>query len=254
MSQPRSPDPKPPVEPDTESRRALLRWLGGLPASRLAFLSRASGVVEQTLLAFVERHARPDPDSEAARLVAIATKGDVPSFGWWTEEEQEARHGARARAARMAAALDTPPQTPRSRAPASRPIAARRRRRGGESTPRSSRPPSSSTLPSTADQGEAPLEPPRLTLLLGTGEPPPSTERSDPPTQPSSPILPLPSQTAVRASAVAVVETRIEGRPGAGRRRNVASPPPATRGEMAVADAIATLTQQGYSIRLERKE
>lgn len=254
MSQTRSQDPKPPAEPDTESRRALLRWMGGLPASRLEFLARASGVVEQTLWAFVERQARPDPDSEAARLVAIATQGAVPSFGWWTDEEQEARHGARARAARMAATLDAPPLTSRSHAPASRPIAMRRRRPRGESTPRSSRPASSSTLPSAARLREAPLEPPRLTLLLGSGEPPPSTERSDPPTQPSSPILPLPSQAAVRASAVTIVEPRKEARSGAGRRRNVASLPPATRGEMAVADAIATLTQQGYSIRLERKE
>ena len=87
MSHPRSQDPKRPAEPDTESRRALLHWLGALPASRLAFLARASGVVEQTLWAFVERQARPEPDSEAARLLAIATRGAVPSFGWWTDDE-----------------------------------------------------------------------------------------------------------------------------------------------------------------------
>ena len=255
MSRPRSYGPKHPVEPDTESRRALRHWLGSLPASRLAFLARASGVVEQTLLAFVERQARPEPDSEAARLLAIATRGAVPSFGWWTDEELEACRGARARAAQMAGTLDAPPQTPRSRAPASRPHAARRRRPRGPSTPRSSRPVSSRPLSSTAHLREAPLEPPRLTLLLGQHEPSPATPRSEPPTQPSSPIRPLSSHTPSRASAVAVVETRTtEVRSGASRRRNVASPPPSARGEMAVADAIATLTRQGYSIRIERKE
>jgi hypothetical protein len=224
-------------------------------ASRAAFLARASGVVEPTLRAFVERQARPEPDNEAARLLAIATRGAVPSFGWVTDDELEARRGARARAAQMANTLDASPQTPRSHAPSSRPRAARRRRPRGASTPRSARPASSSPLPSAAHLREASLEPPRLTLLLGKHEPPPSTPRSEPPTQPSAPILPLSSQTAAGASAVAVVETRAtEARPGAGRRRNVGSPPPVTRGEMAVADAIATLTQQGYSIRIERKE
>ena len=255
MSRPRSQDPKPPTEPETESRRALLHWLGVLPASRLAFLSRASGVVEPTLLAFVERQARPDPDSEVARLLAIATRGAVPSFGWWTDDELEALRGARARAAQMADALDAPPTTPRSCAPASRPLAARRRRRRGAATPRSSRPVSSGSLPSAAHLRETPLESPRLTLLLGSGEPPSSNERPDPPTQPSSPILPLSSPSTARVSAVAVVETRAnEVRPSAGRRRNVTSPQAATRGEVTVADAIATLTKQGYSIRLERKD
>jgi hypothetical protein len=255
MSRPRSHDPKPPVEPDTASRRALLHWLGSLPAPRLAFLARASGIVEQTLWAFVERLARPEPDSEAARLLAIATRGAVPSFGWRTDEELEACRGARARAALMATTLDAAPQTPRSRAPASRPHAARRRRPHGPSTPRSARPASSRPLPSTAHVREAPLEAPRLTLLLGHHEPPPATPRSEPPTQPSSPIRPLPSQSAARASSVAVVETRgKEAQPSSGRRRDVASSPPAARGEMAVADAIATLTQQGYAIRIERKE
>ena len=254
MSRSRFQNPKPPTEPETESHRALLHWLGVLPASRLAFLARASGVGEPTLWAFVDRQARPEPDSEVARLLAIATRGAVPSFGWWTDDELEASRGARARAAQMASALDAL-QTPRSRAPASRPLDARRRRRRGASTPRSSRPASSHPLPSAAHLRETPLESPRLTLLLGSGEPTSSNERSEPPTQPSSPILPLSSPSTARVSAVAVVETRAnEARPSAGRRRNVTSPQASTRGEVTVADAIATLTKQGYSIRLERKE
>ena len=255
MSHPRSQDPKPPVEPDTESHRALLYWLGSLPASRLAFLARASGLDEQTLWAFVERQARPDPDSEAARLLAIATRGAVPSFGWWTDDELEACRAARARASQMAEALAASPPTPSSRAPASRATVARRRRRRGASTPRSSRPSARPPISSAAHRRETPLEPPRLTLLLSKGEPPPSTHRSEPPTQPSTPILPLPSSTAARAPAVEVVENRPhDTRRDACRRRGVGSPPSSTRSTMAVADAIATLTQQGYSIRLERKE
>lgn len=255
MSRPRSPDLKPPAEPDTESRRALLRWLGAVPASRLAFLARASGVDEQTLLAFVERHARPAPDSEAARLVAIATRGDVPSHGWRTEEEFEACRGARARAMHLAHASDAP-RTPRPRVPASRPVAARRRPRGAPS-PQSARPASSGPIPSPASPRESLLEPPRLKLLLGRHEPPASTERSDPPTQPSTPIRPRPSQTTTSAPAVEVVEPRPHGgHRDVGRHRTGGSPPSSGRSATAVAlaEAIATLIQQGYSIRLERKE
>lgn len=256
MSRPRSQDPTPPPEPETESHRALVRWLGAVPASRLAFLARASGVDEQTLVAFVERQSRPTSDSEAARLLAIATRGDVPSHGWRTDEEFEAYQGARAHAHVMAHSAEAP-QTPRSRAPVSRPMVARRRRRGrGAQALQSARPVTTGPAPS-AQATESLLEPPRLTLLLGRGEQPASTERSDPPTQPSSPILPRPSQTAPWAPAVEVVEHRPhDTRRDACRRPHDCAPPSSARSMTAVAlaEAIATLTQQGYAIRLERKD
>jgi hypothetical protein len=45
-----------------------------------------------------------------------------------------------------------------------------------------------------------------------------------------------------------------KARTSAERRENAGSPVAADQGTSAVADAIETLTQQGYSIRLERKE
>lgn len=253
MSQPRSPDSKPPAQPDTDSRRALLRWIGSFPGATLAFLTVASGFGEQALVEFVERKARPNADSEEARLLSIATKGNVPTWGWLTDEEQEARHAERVRVGRMAAALDAPPPSSRSHAPISRPIPVGRRRPRWESTPRSARSPSSATFRSGAHRDEETLQPPHLTLLSGSGDSPPSTERSDPPTQPSRASLELPSQAAPPPSAV-VVEPSNDTRSSAGLRRNVPPPPSSRQGEMAVADAIATLTQQGYSIRLDRKE
>jgi hypothetical protein len=102
---------------------------------------------------------------------------------------------------------------------------------------------------------EASLDPPRLTLLIGDDEPPPSTERSDPPTQPSPSLQPFASPSATRAPAVDVVESkRDEAPPYAGRGGDAVTPPSATRGTMTVAGAIETLTQRGYSIRLEGKE
>jgi len=254
MSRLRSDDSRPPIEPDTESRHALLHWLGRNPGPRLTFLAGALGVAEQALCGFAERQARPDPESEIARLLAIVTQGAVPSLGWQTDDELEACRGARARAAEMAKALDALPQPPTSHAPTLQPLAARRRRSRGASAPRSSRLGSSAPLPSGAPLREAPLEPPRLTLLLGAHEPP-LTERSDPPTQPSAPIRPVSTQSAARAVPVAIVEARAKDlRPSTGRHRNPASAPPSTLGRIAIADAIATLTQQGYSIRLEKKE
>jgi hypothetical protein len=43
-------------------------------------------------------------------------------------------------------------------------------------------------------------------------------------------------------------------RPDADRGGDVVSPPAATQGTIALADAIEALTQQGYSIRFEGKE
>lgn len=148
-------------------------------------------------------------------------------------------------------------QTPRSLAPASRPVAVRRRRPHRAWMPQSSRPASipAPTRPSAAHAREAPLDPPRLTLLVGDDAPPPSTERSDPPTQPSPSIRPRPSPIAARAPAVEIVERkRDEAAPYAGRGGDAVPPPSAARGTMAVADAIATLTRRGDSIRLEGKE
>jgi hypothetical protein len=45
-----------------------------------------------------------------------------------------------------------------------------------------------------------------------------------------------------------------EVRPSADPRRTAAATLSATQGEMAVAEAIATLTQQGYAPRIEKKE
>ena len=148
-------------------------------------------------------------------------------------------------------------QTPRSHAPASGPIAMRRRRPRSALRPRSS---GLASIPtparlSAAHAREAPPDLPRLTLVVGDDEPPPSTERSDPPTQPSPSIRSLPSPLAARAPAVEVVESkRDEAPPNAGRGGDAVPPPSATRGTRAVADPIETLTQRGYSIRVEGKE
>ena len=142
-----------------------------------------------------------------------------------------------------------------SRAPAARLIPARRRRLRRSLTPRSSIPASSGARPSAAHSREAPLDPPRLSVLVDDAEPPPSTERSDPPTLPSASGLTLPSQTAAWTPAVEIVECGVnETCRDVEFRGDAVSPPSATRGTIAVADAIETLTRQGDSIRREGKE
>jgi hypothetical protein len=69
------------------------------------------------------------------------------------------------------------------------------------------------------------------------------------------PALSPPQNAAREPAPGALVESRSEGtRRDDGRHRNAGSPVSSTRTTMGVADAIATLMQQGYSIRLEKKE
>jgi hypothetical protein len=86
--------------------------------------------------------------------------------------------------------------------------------------------------------------------------PPPSTERSDPPTLPSAPDLALPSEAAARPLAVEVVECGADAtRPDAVvRGGDAVAPRSATRRSIAIADAIEALTGQGYSIVREENE
>jgi hypothetical protein len=252
MSPTRYYDPKSPMEPETESRCALVEWLGAAPGTNIAFLADACGVGEETVVAFVERRARPEPESQLANLIAIATAGAVPSFGWSTEDEFEVSSAARERAKELAAERHAS-RKPRSRRPASRPLAVRRRRPRGSSTPRSRRAASSGARRAAPSARDAPLEPPPSPPLVDDQEPPPSTERSDPPTLPSSSIPPLPREAAAGAIVIVAVGAP-QARAGADDCGDAVSPRAAAQGTIALADAIEALTQQGYSIRLERKE
>ncbi|MEP7126839.1 MAG: hypothetical protein ABJE95_38265 [Byssovorax sp.] len=331
------------AHPLTASTANLTKWLEMPPKRRQAELASACSVSQQTISDYKRRSARPDPGSELALLIEIATGGFVLAAGWLTVEEVRLRDENQSRAATFAGSQGHGPKpaalqaghapgarstniegsqsaksmsccttttilrdsrtcqddfgrsqeeaassfvrrlnfllegvvakferrlddlfdeqvhclTPRSRAPASRPVAAGRRRPHRALMPQSSRPASIPTpaRPSAAHARQALLDPQRLTPLVGDDEAPPSTERSDPPTQPSPSIRSLPSPIAVRGLAVEVVENkRDEAPPYAGHDGDAVPPPSATRGTIAVADAIETLSQRRGSIRLEGKE
>lgn len=146
-------------------------------------------------------------------------------------------------------------ETSRSRACAARAATVRRRRSGRRLTSRSSSLASSGARRLAARSCEATLDPRRLMVRVDDDYPPPSTERSDPPTLPSAPDLALPTQAAARPPAVEVVECGANAtRPDAVVRGDAVAPRSATRRSIAIADAIEALSGQGHSIVREENE
>ena len=146
-------------------------------------------------------------------------------------------------------------ETSRSRARAARAATVRRRRSGRRLTSRSLSLASSGARRLAARSCEATLDPRRLMVRVDDDYPPPSTERSDPPTLPSAPDLALPTQAAARPPAVEVVECGANAtRPDAVVRGDAVAPRSATRRSIAIADAIEALSGQGHSIVREENE
>jgi transcriptional regulator with XRE-family HTH domain len=93
---------KSPAEPLTDSATKLIAWLEVPPKRRQGELATACGVSQQTISDYKRRAARPDPGSELAALIEIATGGLVLAAGWLTTEEVRLRRVSRKRAARFA--------------------------------------------------------------------------------------------------------------------------------------------------------
>lgn len=108
---------KSPAEPLTDSATKLSTWLEIPPGRLQADLAAACGVSQQTISDYKRRAARPDPGSELAALIEIATGGFVLAAGWLTAVEVRLRRESRKRAASFAK-LDPhqgPPQASRIR-------------------------------------------------------------------------------------------------------------------------------------------
>jgi len=97
----------PPTEPSTESYAELVAWLHGPPRRSQALLAIACRVSQATLSQYTSRRARPNPDSEVALLLQLATGGQVTSLGWLTSDERAERRRRRAHAANFARAIAT---------------------------------------------------------------------------------------------------------------------------------------------------
>ena len=111
-----------PAHPLTASAANLTSWLDMPPKRRQAELASACSVSQQTISDYKRRAARPDPGSELALLIEVATGGFVRAAGWLTTEELRLRRKNQKRAASFAkleARHSTPP-TPGSRRPSRR--------------------------------------------------------------------------------------------------------------------------------------
>ena len=97
----------PPTEPSTQSPAELVAWLRGPPRRSQALLAIACRVSQATLSQYTSRRARPNPDSEVALLLQLATGGQVTSLGWLTSDERAERRRRRAHAANFARAIAT---------------------------------------------------------------------------------------------------------------------------------------------------
>jgi len=95
----------PPLEPPTLSQAALLAWLRGPPRRSQILLAVACRVSQQLISAYATRSLRPEPDSEAARLLEIATGGRVTPPGWLTPDELAERDKRCMQAAAFARAI-----------------------------------------------------------------------------------------------------------------------------------------------------
>lgn len=93
---------KSPAEPLTASATNLSTWLEIPPGRLQADLAAACGVSQQTISDYKRRAARPDPGSELAALIEIATGGFVLAAGWLTLEEVRLRDENQTRAASFA--------------------------------------------------------------------------------------------------------------------------------------------------------
>ncbi len=79
------------AEPATPSQAALAAWLRGPPRRSQMLLAVVCQVSQPLVSAYATRRLRPDPESEAARLLEIATAGLVARAGWLTPDEQSER-------------------------------------------------------------------------------------------------------------------------------------------------------------------
>lgn len=100
-----------PAHPLTASAANLTTWLEMPPKRRQAELASACSVSQQTISDYKRRAARPDPGSELAALIEIATGGFVLAAGWITTDELQLRRENQKRAATFAK-LDAPQSTP----------------------------------------------------------------------------------------------------------------------------------------------
>ena len=91
-----------PAHPPTASAANLTTWLDMPPKRRQAELASACSVSQQTISDYKRRAARPDPGSELALLIEVATGGFVQASGWLTTEELRMRNENRTRAATFA--------------------------------------------------------------------------------------------------------------------------------------------------------
>jgi len=106
MGRPAHSEPQLP-EPFTESLAELVAWLRGPPARSQALLAIACGVSQPLLSHYLSRRLRPNPDSEVAVLLQLATGGQVTALGWLTSDEREERRRRRADASAFARAIAT---------------------------------------------------------------------------------------------------------------------------------------------------
>src|SRR5262249_26048245 len=104
MAQPARPDVQP-SEPATRSYAELVAWLHGPPRRSQAPLAEACHTSQTALSLYASRRARPNPDSEVASLLELATGGRVTCLGWLTPDEVAERRRRRVRAARFARAI-----------------------------------------------------------------------------------------------------------------------------------------------------
>src|SRR4051812_24891108 len=91
-----------PAHPLTASAANLITWLEMPPKRRQAELASACSVSQQTISDYKRCAARPDPGSELALLLEIATGGFVRAAGWLTTEEVRLRNENQTRAATFA--------------------------------------------------------------------------------------------------------------------------------------------------------
>jgi hypothetical protein len=102
-----------PAQPLTDSAVKLKIWLEMPPRRRQAELANACSVSQQTISEYKRRAARPDPGSEIAFLIEIATGGFVLAAGWLTTDEVRLRRENQKRAANFAE-LEARQRTPRT--------------------------------------------------------------------------------------------------------------------------------------------
>jgi transcriptional regulator with XRE-family HTH domain len=94
----------------TDSATKLSTWLEIPPRRLQAELAAACGVSQQTISDYKRRAARPDPGSEPAGLIEIATSGFVRATGWLTPREAQRREQNQTRAADFARGASPAPE------------------------------------------------------------------------------------------------------------------------------------------------